>query len=562
MSLSVQERDRIDLLVTKLTEGALTRSESRELGALVRERPEVCRYYLDTMLLSVQMRDYVQGTALDVAEPAGPESVAFGSRRIRPRQHSLVRPPAPSGWGWWITGVAAAVLIGLGILLNQRLVQVRLGVGPGQLCVVSVQGAAVLLRNGARMPVALHDALWTGDTVSTEDGAGLAVAYADGTRLELGSGSVLCFERTQAAAAKHVSVLQGMLAARVSRQPQEYPMRVDTTHAELTIAGTQLTVFTGAEQTRVGVTEGTVRLLNRFSRERAVLTAGSFCVVDRLTRHAAGRVRRGRGRRAAGRRDKGLVALYTFLHTDGAQVSDVSGAGAPLHLWIEARDAVEWLPGGGLRVVSPTLIRSRRPAEKIGRACMASNELTIEAWLRTWDPSQGGPARIVCLGPGYPTPDAMLGAQAVGTSVLGEGGTCFNARLKTTDPDTDKMPEVLSVPGSVTTRLTHVVFTRDAAGRVRLVVDGVDRLWCFANHDAATTLRVRTDTRVKAGGFSNWRANSLFYLANELDRGFRSWVGEYYLVAVYSRALSIDEIKANFEAGLHARASERAAVDD
>ena len=79
--------------------------------------------------------------------------------------------------------------------------------------------------------------------------------------------------------------------------------------------------------------------------------------------------------------------------------------------------------------------------------------------------------------------------------------------------------------------LSHVVYTRDITGNARIYIDGIEQ--------ANGTVE---------GDFSSWYQNHLFGLANEVT-GDRPWLGELYLVAVYTRALSSGEVMQNFDAG-------------
>ena len=80
--------------------------------------------------------------------------------------------------------------------------------------------------------------------------------------------------------------------------------------------------------------------------------------------------------------------------------------------------------------------------------------------------------------------------------------------------------------------VSHVVFTRDQAGNVKFYLNGAD-----------STARPPI-----TGSFDNWDGSSKFALANELT-GDRPWLGELYLVAIYSRALSKEEVQRNYGAG-------------
>jgi hypothetical protein len=54
--------------------------------------------------------------------------------------------------------------------------------------------------------------------------------------------------------------------------------------------------------------------------------------------------------------------------------------------------------------------------------------------------------------------------------------------------------------------------------------------------------------QVITGNLSNWVASWPFAIGNEVTLD-RSWLGEVYLVAVYDRALTGEEVLQNYQAG-------------
>ena len=55
-------------------------------------------------------------------------------------------------------------------------------------------------------------------------------------------------------------------------------------------------------------------------------------------------------------------------------------------------------------------------------------------------------------------------------------------------------------------------------------------------------------TNIVSGDFSNWDSGYGLALADEFSTG-RAWLGDYYLVAIYNRALTAAEVGQNFAAG-------------
>ena len=93
----------------------------------------------------------------------------------------------------------------------------------------------------------------------------------------------------------------------------------------------------------------------------------------------------------------GLIALYDFTEGQGTIVRDVSGFGNPIDLTIQDPAHTTWLNNCGLAINQGTIIKSDGPASKLNTAIKQSNELTLEAWVKAENTTQGGPARIATL---------------------------------------------------------------------------------------------------------------------------------------------------------------------
>ena len=218
---------------------------------------------------------------------------------------------------------------------------------------------------------------------------------------------------------------------------------------------------------------------------------------------------------------EGLVTLYDFMEGAGSTVHDVSGFGTPLDLSISNISAVNWMAGGGLSLDAPVTITSTDAATKVIAALQDTNAFTVEAWVKPANTTQKGPARIVtCSANPKVKQNFMLGTGHWGSSPT----DVVDARL---------FGKTLSSPGgSLSTNLTHLVFTRESNGAVKVYIDGV----------------LQRSSMV-TGDFSTWNKSFPLVLGNE-PTGDRPWRGEMHLIAIYNRALSLSEIAANNEAGL------------
>jgi hypothetical protein len=222
----------------------------------------------------------------------------------------------------------------------------------------------------------------------------------------------------------------------------------------------------------------------------------------------------------------GLRVLYTFQEGSGKVVTDVSGVGEPLDLTIEDTGA-SWDPGR-LVITEQALVATPGPATKLIEAAKASNEITIEAWVKPADAAQCGPARIVTLSVDTGHRNFTLGQ---GANREQEDGTKYVVRLRTTKTNDNGTDQALEAGDVTTDGLSHLVYVREASGKARFYLNAIE----------VGSRRVR-------GNFSNWDDDYRLGLGNEFTKD-RLWRGELHLVAIYNRALGPAEIEQNYDVG-------------
>ncbi len=241
--------------------------------------------------------------------------------------------------------------------------------------------------------------------------------------------------------------------------------------------------------------------------------------------------------------EEGLLSLYTFNEGSGNTVFDVSGVGDPLNLEIDTTTGVTGGEGsqitcscgscqtcnsqvswgdGTLNVSSHSLIGSNKVGTKLIDGIQETQEITIEAWIKTNSLTQSGPARIVTL-------SADAGNR---NFTLGQDGDDYEVRLRTTTTGNNGFGKTVTSTGSqVQTEFSHVVYSRDNTGFASL----------YVNNQLVGSNTID-------GDFSNWNAGYQFALANELD-STRHWLGSYDLVAIYNQAFDASEVEQNYLAG-------------
>ncbi|MBN1673830.1 MAG: FecR domain-containing protein [Kiritimatiellae bacterium] len=448
------------------------------------------------------------------------------------------RTPAPAMRNWVLLAASLLILVG-GYVFTRQLGQLRLA---PPLAIVTAARDAVVSRAGVDRPARPDQALLAEDELRTAPNGGLSLRYAgEASSLALSAGTTLTLGRD--APGKQVRLQRGTLEGVMAAQTPGAPMAFTTPHALVVVRGTRLTLRVDPDATQVDLHEGRVDASNRHTGESVRLHDGESVRIGMkqtaVTRPSA----------SPARVTQGLLALYTFRETGGSVVHDVAGVGRPLNLRVLDPRAVQWMPGGGLRVSEPARIVSEQPADKIVRACQTGNEITLELWIQTWQTSQLGPARILAIGPATSAAPgeecAMLGTYNLRVHNPTIPGPWYCARLRTADSPENEPTEILTEANSVTPALTHLVLARASNGELRFMINGQDRLWAQADFNLTTrALGLRT----RKGHFRKWALPAFLSLANE-PQGRRPWVGNLYLAAVYGRALSYEEIRRNFQAG-------------
>ncbi len=218
---------------------------------------------------------------------------------------------------------------------------------------------------------------------------------------------------------------------------------------------------------------------------------------------------------AGAKQPQSTRALYTFK--DGLR--DTSGTDAGLDL-APGKGTAPVVGDGRVSFRAPGIVSSAKPASSIIAGCRATNEITIEAWLKPDNASQGGPARIVTLSADPSQRDFTLG----------QDKDRYSVRLRTTGTSINGIPSLDSPGGLAGPTPAYVVYTRDAAGRARLYVN--------AREVAAADV---------PGNLSNWAVDQRLALGNELTMD-RPWLGDIYYVAIHDTALSAVQIEERYKA--------------
>jgi len=216
----------------------------------------------------------------------------------------------------------------------------------------------------------------------------------------------------------------------------------------------------------------------------------------------------------------GLIALYDFNDGEGTLIKNHAPLGEALDLRVDNEEAIHW-NDGSLTLIGNTRIQTIHPPRALYDAVTWTGEVTIEAWVSPATTEQEGPARIV----------TFSNNGSARNFTLGQDGNRFDVRLRTSGTSGNGIPSLSAAEASLEADLTHVVYTRNRAGRARLYVNGV-----------------LSQQETIDGTLATWNRDYQFALGNELNDD-RPWLGSFHRVALYNRALHPQEVERHYQAG-------------
>jgi ferric-dicitrate binding protein FerR (iron transport regulator) len=242
--------------------------------------------------------------------------------------------------------------------------------------VLSASGEAEILAPAGPLPARPGTPIPAGSGLQTGGGQSrLAVAQADGTRIELGPETTLSRLIERGA---HLE--RGGVSAEVTPQPRGQSVVFTTPHAEVRVLGTTLRVAVSPDSTRVEVRQGRVRVLRREDGATVDVSAGNYAVVlkglllttrplqeDRTLSFEAEEFGTGRAARPAEGQVRRLY-LEPLPDASGGRCVSAPGIGAeiaadfalakgPWHLWVRYRDDDGGAPAFEVRVQDQVLER-------------------------------------------------------------------------------------------------------------------------------------------------------------------------------------------------------------
>lgn len=224
--------------------------------------------------------------------------------------------------------------------------------------------------------------------------------------------------------------------------------------------------------------------------------------------------------------DNNVIAMYEFKTGSGATAFDTSGVEPAANLTISGN--VEWVGGWGLNMKGGKAQATTTASKKLFDLIKSTGEYSVEAWIAPGNVAQED-ADIV----------SYSGGTTARNFTLAQTQYQYQAYGRSSNTDANGQPELTTnaMDRDAQAALQHVVVTFDPVNGRQVYVNGVN-----TNDPDAQ----------KGGTLGDWDDTFAFVLGNEVSSN-RTWTGVVKLVAIHNRALTVDQINQNFQAGVGER---------
>ncbi len=238
-----------------------------------------------------------------------------------------------------------------------------------------------------------------------------------------------------------------------------------------------------------------------------------------------------------GRFDQNLIALYKFDDGEGdTLINDSAGVGVAADLQLRGTEGIDyrWLGGWGIEFLTSAGWAQATPqaSAKLHDMITTSGAYTLEAWLIPGNVTQGddAPATIVSYSAGTPSERNFTLRQRL-------YNYDYLNRSSTTNGNGDPTLSTADEDEAAQTTLQHVVVTFDQFNGRRIYING--ELMASLETDAGAHL-------------ADWDDNFTLIIGNE-SAGTQPWRGSIRFLGIHSRALTPEQVNANFDAGVGER---------
>jgi hypothetical protein len=348
------------------------------------------------------------------------------------------------------------------------------------------------------------------------------IKYEDGSRVALEQGSeVTIFKKDNEK--KLIGLNHGGLFAEISKQTEESHFNFYTKNALVNVIGTSFDLNTVNEKTNLKMKTGVVKITDLLTKEEHIVKGGEQLTIepaekpiftektlDLFQMHQAG-----------------LVNLYHYTGWKKDTVLDITTNNeSPINFHINKGSILKPNKGTGVIIYPETYFISKS-LKPLFTKFAETNEFSIELWVKPNEETINGDDAVIF---GAGKSESSLGNMNW-MIYIGQSNGKIKGAIHTIGKQ-EKFLEILD-KNQIENRSTHIVFMKTKEGFIKLFVNGQ-----LANEAEFNNSLI---------GWGGIPSGNL--LVGGTESGSHNWQGAFYLMALYDKALTSEEVLASFHAG-------------
>ncbi len=366
--------------------------------------------------------------------------------------------------------------------------------------------------------------LKAGDEILVSSQSQALVAYDDSSMVLVHEDSLLAFNHVKGA--KWAEIKRGSTYFTVYPQLDTKPFQVLTPNCKIEVLGTSFDLMHREQKTNLAMKSGVVRLQDLVNDDVKLVQRGQVVEINAVKKVFVKVPKQAKKIwQPDGRVDQDVVDLYHYSHHDGSSLVNYIDENSKLS---GNRNVSKYTFGfDSIRLENDGLFINQK-AESLFNLLGQSKEMSVELWLRPNKAEESLHTGIV-FSMGEKVVSSMSGQKWFFALEEIENGYALYLRsgekeLKLTN---------IEIAPELFYDVQHLVVTLNASGQLEI----------YLNKENIYSSPSSID-------LSHWQNQSkAFYQVGGATSVGHNWVGRVYVLAIYKRALNLEEINQNFEQG-------------
>lgn len=455
--------------------------------------------------------------ALDILRHKEQNPTKRRQTRYSTRQMPAIRR-SNSMFGTIVAALLGAIIpLAIGFLVFLYIKQLEATL-PGKPNLSFVSSEVIVKRDQQEIKAFNGFVLLPKDEIVTKNSARAEILYEDGSHVVLEQNSQIMLYKIDNQK-KLLSMTKGLLFAEIAKQKTNSNFFFYTKNSLVNVVGTSFELNSENDKTKIMMKTGQVKVTNLVTKEEQLVNGGEQLTINTMVKPKA------IVKKEIAQLDiPNLLNLYSFKNQKDHKLIDINAeTSTPIDFEMHKANPPAFMKSSGI-IISPQTYFSSHSMPQLLSQFANKNEFSIELWVKPNEDSLKGEDALI-FGAGSSTSNIGNFNWLI---YLGQVEGKLRVALHTVGQDEDFI--MLTSQNFLEEKPNHIVLEKDSQGNLRLFLNGA------LTSEGSFTKSLNSWVKI---------SGNLFFGGTQ--SASHSWQGNFYLMAFYDRALTQDEIEANYQ---------------